>query len=396
MTLKGLFAWRKPLKRISITLFVLFIIKTIWLTAFQVSAEDVFSHNAKNDWMTRRAYLLQRTIENPITPKDMPAFLPPLFKGEWAFGTYAMTAYAVTNLAFHFPETQPEAIGIVHQLITQLLTPEIRQFDTRQWRGKDALADLGSENGHIAYLGQLNMMLAAYHYLGGTDPKLTQLFQQNSDHLFQSINRVPFLNAETYPREIYTMDNAVAIASLTLHDQLWPSRAKGLSARWLNFMTHNYQDKTTGLFPFSFGRDGRAYQYSRGSAAGWNSFYLFYGDSHFAKDKFNKLVRHLVAEPFPGITGVNEWPSGEGHGDVDSGPLILGLSPSGTGFSIAGAVFTENNALLDDFLFTAELAGFSWQWNGQRRYLFAPLVGDAIVLAMVTTTPWDSRYLQQN
>ena len=39
------------------------------------------------------------------------------------------------------------------------------------------------------------------------------------------------------------------------------------------------------------------------------------------------------------------------------------------------------------------MAGFSFQWNGQRQYLVAPLVGDAIMLAMSTVTVWDRKFL---
>jgi hypothetical protein len=37
---------------------------------------------------------------------------------------------------------------------------------------------------------------------------------------------------------------------------------------------------------------------------------------------------------------------------------------------------------------TAELAGCTVQWDGRRRYLLAPLVGEAIMLAMKSATPW--------
>ena len=50
--------------------------------------------------------------------------------------------------------------------------------------------------------------------------------------------------------------------------------------------------------------------------------------------------------------------------------------------------------LLGALLDTAEIAGFTFQWNGERRYLLAPLVGDAIVLAMKTACVWDRRYVR--
>ncbi len=93
--------------------------------------------------------------------------------------------------------------------------------------------------------------------------------------------------------------------------------------------------------------------------------------------------------------GIREFPLGrEGHGDVDSGPVIFELSTSGTGFALAGARYTKDTELLAGILYTSELAGFTLQWGGQRWYLTAPLVGDAIMLAMKTVTPWDLRFVK--
>ncbi|MBP9128546.1 MAG: hypothetical protein KBG07_07250 [Elusimicrobia bacterium] len=54
----------------------------------------------------------------------------------------------------------------------------------------------------------------------------------------------------------------------------------------------------------------------------------------------------------------------------------------------AGAVFHGDQAFLQALLRTSELAGFSLQWKGRRFYATAPLVGDAILLAMKSVTSW--------
>ena len=71
----------------------------------------------------------------------------------------------------------------------------------------------------------------------------------------------------------------------------------------------------------------------------------------------------------------------ERSGGIDSGPLPLGLSPEGTGFAIASARRLGDAWTLQRLLDTAELESFSSELAGRRRYLFAPLVGDAILLA---------------
>ncbi len=69
------------------------------------------------------------------------------------------------------------------------------------------------------------------------------------------------------------------------------------------------------------------------------------------------------------------------------------LSTSGTGFAVAGARLFEDSEMLGGLLYTAEAVGSSWDANGTRRYLLAPIVGDAIMLAIKTAMPWDSRCL---
>jgi hypothetical protein len=95
---------------------------------------------------------------------------------------------------------------------------------------------------------------------------------------------------------------------------------------------------------------------------------------------------------FGWLGGLREAKAGDARGgDVDSGPLVLGVSPSATGFALADATLRgrgERTALLH----TAELVGVSWG----ARYVFSPLVGDSIVLAAKTATPWRKLELSQN
>ena len=67
-------------------------------------------------------------------------------------------------------------------------------------------------------------------------------------------------------------------------------------------------------------------------------------------------------------------------------------APLSAGFAIAAARRLGDETWLSGLLATAEWMGFSVQWNGQRRYLLSPLVGDAIVLAAKTSRGWDGRY----
>ncbi|MCI0579894.1 MAG: hypothetical protein L0332_24640 [Chloroflexi bacterium] len=375
----------------------LVLLKAGWVLVFWVGGGALIANEARGDLMARRAYLIGQTYGNPAGTAELHPYLPPLFQGEWALGSYSMTAAALANIAFLYPETRQESLVVIEGLIERVLAAEFRQFDSDMW-GEDGLERMaqgeGTRYGHIAYLGQLNFMLAAYHYLGGEKAEYRRLFQENSAYLAQSLDSSPFHNGETYPRQIFIPDNAVVVASLALYDRLFPEEATGTAERWLSHMDSHYRDPETGLFVFRLTNDGSVLVDGRGSGAGWNSFFLFYADEAVAQEQYGLLKEHLADRPAPGVAGVREWPHGHaGPGDVDSGPLFLGLSPSGTGFAVAGARHTGDAEFLSALLLTVETAGFTVQWSGERQYLLAPLVGDACLLAMKSVTRWDGRFL---
>lgn len=72
--------------------------------------------------------------------------------------------------------------------------------------------------------------------------------------------------------------------------------------------------------------------------------------------------------------------------DIDAGPIILNLSPSGTAFAIGAATYFNDIEFRNSLLKTAEIAGHTVKWNNKRHYLLGDiaLVGEAITLAMRT------------
>ena len=75
--------------------------------------------------------------------------------------------------------------------------------------------------------------------------------------------------------------------------------------------------------------------------------------------------------------------------DIDAGPIIFNLSPSGTGFVIGAATCLQDMVFRTQLLKTAEIGGSTVSWFGTSHYLLAnvALVGEAILLAMRTSAP---------
>src|SRR5262249_34590598 len=174
-----------------------------------------------------------------------------------------------------------------------------------------------------------------------------------------------------------------------------------LISRWERSASEKLVDRTTGTFVFTISEGAAQRSRSRSSGVAFALVYLFHADPQFFRQHYNQLKRVFgiwffpTVGPFPGAGALKENPDGSPKGDVDSGPIIFGISPAGTGFGVGCARAAQDGAFLSKLLVTAEMIGCTIDWNGRRHYLLAPLVGEAIMLAMKTATPWDGRYVSR-
>jgi hypothetical protein len=189
------------------------------------------------------------------------------------------------------------------------------------------------------------------------------------------------------------MDNVAMMAALGIAAVVDPLPAGDAQrARFVAYARSALLDPETGVMGFAI--KGTGATPSRGSGAGWNSFYLPHVDAAFAAEQWAATARAFIVVVPPWFAALREFPHGRpGEGDVDSGPLVFGLSPAATGFAIAGARHANDAASLGGLLATAEVAGTTWVRPGRRSYLLAPDVGDAIVLAMRTARRFDRRFV---
>ena len=333
------------------------------------------SARTSSDAPQRLAYLGAR-----LDARDVPGLAPGApFDGEWLLVEHSFTIAAATNQAFRHPEQLDARRVEVKRWLESLLRADTRAFDTKKWN-EDALTSLESTHGHVGFLGHLSWALGASCLLGNELPPLALPV---ADALARRFDASPSALLETYPGETYVPDNVVAVAGLSLLQRCRAdTRQAATIDRFLRVMRAERLDPKTGVLVFAPGQMGR------GSGAAWMAYFLTFIDEAFAREQFGALFREF-GTPVPfGAFAIREWPRGvERGGDVDSGPLVFGLSPSGTGFALAGPAFTSDDAQLRAMLTTAEFVGTS-VGSAHRRYLVAPLVGDAITLATRTATPW--------
>ncbi|MFF3856292.1 hypothetical protein [Micromonospora sp. NPDC002575] len=234
----------------------------------------------------------------------------------------------------------------------------------------------------------------------------------------------PYLAA--YPGQAWPVDSTVAVASLRLHDALLPAalppaapstevppgapstevppgapstevppgapppRFAGTVARWLDGVRQRL-DPRTGLLPHRVdAATGAPAEVARATSQSVIQRFLVDVDPAFARAQYLTFRDRFVASPLGLGPAVREYPDGmAGPGDVDSGPLLLGVSLSATVVTLGAAQSQGDAALAGALANYGDLAGLPVDTPATRRYAFGVLpVGDAFLAWSKTARPW--------
>ncbi|TDD26686.1 hypothetical protein E1218_12655 [Kribbella turkmenica] len=181
--------------------------------------------------------------------------------------------------------------------------------------------------------------------------------------------RTPYLQA--YPGQAWPVDSTVAIASLSAYDELVAPRFGATTARWTAAVKTRL-DPGTGLMPHQV---EPATTGARASSQGVIQRFLVEIDPAFGRAQYEIFRDRFVA----GL-GVREYPTGAGGpGDVDSGPLILGISLSATVVTL-GAARVAHDPLGDRLAREGELLGLPVSGPKTKRYALGLVpIGDAFL-----------------
>lgn len=305
------------------------------------------------------------------------------FDGEWLFGTYLMAGIGFSQSALEHPELQEEHAPLVKQCIEKLLTPEIRAFDKERWN-EDPLEGIGGKNHHAAYLGYLNLLMGLHRSAFG-DESYADLHDRITAGLVRNVALSRTALLESYPGEVYPVDNSFVIGSIGLHQRVTGEDHSDLIATWVKQARACFVDQETQLFVQSVDySDGMPMDEPRGSGTALGLFALHYADPHLARDLY-RGIRKSLAGTILGFGAVREYPRGvSGQGDIDSGPIIFGYGMSATGFSIAGARRYNDETFFRQLYATAHFCGAPSTRSGRREYISGGPLGNAILFAMLT------------
>lgn len=190
----------------------------------------------------------------------------------------------------------------------------------------------------------------------------------------------PYLSA--YPGQAWPVDSVVAIAALRLHDA---SAHAATIATWTSAVRDRL-DTATGLIPHRVDPvTGHPVESARGTSQAMLLRFLYDIDPVWAVQDYRRF-RALFTSGVPELPGIREYPSGtEMAGDVDSGPLFLGLSASVSMVTLGVAVIFNDADTASALTGFAEATGSAISLGGKRRYLGGLLpVGDAFAVWSLT------------
>ncbi|MFG1968541.1 hypothetical protein ACGFJC_04415 [Nonomuraea fuscirosea] len=129
---------------------------------------------------------------------------------------------------------------------------------------------------------------------------------------------------------------------------------------------------------------------ARGSSQSMIQRFLPDIDPGFAAGQYLRFRDRYVVTPLGLGPAVREYPSGmDGPGDVDSGPLPLGVSLSATAVTLGAAQVHGDAALAGALARYGELAGLPVGTPWTKRYAFGLMpIGDAFLAWSKTARPW--------
>ncbi len=297
-----------------------------------------------------------------------------------------MAGFGFGQLAEEHPEKEQECLRLMTDCIQQILTPRVKAFDKDSWNGMDPIDTLDTDEHHAAYLGYLNLLLS-YHRFLEPESGFAALNDRITGALVMRLEKSSILLLETYPGEIYPMDNCAVIASIGLYDRATGRDHKELLKSWSARCREKYRDPKSGLLYQSVTSTGEVSDDPRGSGTTLGLYFLSFSDPDFSKELYDSAKTALFTSAF-GFGMMKEYPEGvEGSGDIDSGPILMGVGLASTGFMMAGSRIHGDAYSYSKIYATVDLFGAPLRRGEQLEFVTGGPLGNAIMFAMLTAQP---------
>jgi len=312
-----------------------------------------------------------------------------LFDAEWVFGTYLMAGFGTAQQMLVDGHDRDARLARLHRCIDMILSDEVRAFTTRSW-GSDPLESLDRvDQQHGAYLGYLNVLLGLERALDPASPH-AKIHDRITASLVRRMEAHPLLIVQTYPGEAYPVDMCAVVASLALHQAATGVDHHRVIERWRDVCNQYYRHRDTGLlFQAVDFQSGKPSDYPRGSGTALGAYFLSLMDPALSLSLYESIKKHLLTPEGP-MQGVREYldPALNHRVDIDSGPILMGLGTSATGFTVGLARCHGDTQTLKNLLGLSYVLGNpQMDETGAFRYVVGYPLSSSIMYAMLTARP---------
>jgi hypothetical protein len=301
------------------------------------------------------------------------------FVGEWALVTHQMTALGLAQLCLTHPEWKPWLAPVVTKAAAKTFRAEMRTFGTRAW-SEDAMASLAGDHGH-AYLAYAALAVGMARLV---DPAFPPELAKLHDALIAAYERrllaSPTGLIETYPGEAYPTDVAAVAAAIAVHGRATHANHDAVLHHWAERVRKIQIDPASGLVIQRMSAiTGQPHDSPRASGTGLAAYFAGFADREIARVLATGALRQLSTHI--GFGAIREYANGHsGPGDIDSGPVLLGVSVSATGFALAAARIADDRDAFVALYRTVDL--FGMPIDG--RFAVGGPIGNALLLALLT------------
>jgi hypothetical protein len=309
------------------------------------------------------------------------------FVGEWALVTHQMTALGLAQLCLAHPEWRAWLAPVVTTAARKSFRRDMRGFGTTAWHGEDAMASLAGDHGH-AYLAYAALALGMARLI---DPAFPPDLAREHDALIEAYERrllaSPTGLIETYPGEAYPTDVAAVAAAIAVHGRATHVSHASVLQHWAERVRAVQIDPASGLvIQRMSAATGKPHDAPRASGTALAAYFAGFADRDIARLLTDGVMRQEAT--FFGFGAIREYAPGRtGKGDVDSGPVLLGMSVSATGFALANArAFGHRDAFVE-LNRTVHVFGIPVSDGDRQRYAIGGPIGNALLLAMLTSGP---------
>lgn len=359
------------------------------LTGSSISVrKETAWEDERQDILERANWLCEKVIVEPKKLMDeMPKEIGAYYGAQWAIYSCSMLQFALYNISRLYPDVKGKCLNRMEKIIPIILSPEVASYDTHSWH-ESALDTLDGSKSHMTYLSILAWAISNYRLGGGTSAAFDETFERCCEALHRRMLASPDLNLMSFPNGIvFLPDMLVTLVALTNYGHLYDDRYAATVRRWVDKARADWTDRNTGLLISQYSQYGnRRRSALRGSYSALSTSYLTLVDEDFAREQYEIFCR--IFRKDGKLTGIKEYlnKSPKFYFDPDAGPVVHGLSPSGTAFAFGAVTYFGDWEFRSRMLRTADIAGATVKGNRSRHYRLAEiaLVGEATVLGMRT------------